>query len=175
MIIGLDISTRTGCVILNKKGDCVFQHEICAKDKNLPIIKRGMRIAKVIRDLLRNNKIEFAVIEDYAILKFSAEYAITVGTLIRRELIKAKVPYFLVSPPSVKKFATGKGRGDKDMVRLGVYKNWGYEHESDNVTDAYAIAKIGHYKQTGEGTVPQREVVRTVFEPKIKKQRKKRK
>lgn len=50
--------------------------------------------------------------------------------------------WFDVSPSGLKKFATGSGAGGKDLIRLGVYKRWGFEHSSDDVIDAYAMARL---------------------------------
>src|SRR5690625_5242216 len=60
----------------------------------------------------------------------------------RNTLYKNGVDYTIVAPSQVKKFATGKGNASKDNMLLPIYKNWGYEHESDNVRDAYVLAQI---------------------------------
>lgn len=49
----------------------------------------------------------------------------------------------IVSPNSLKKFVTGKGKGDKNQILLQVYKKWGVEFDEDDCADAYALARVG--------------------------------
>lgn len=64
------------------------------------------------------------------------------GHSIRNALFQAGIDYNLVTPGQLKKFATGKGNTSKDNMILPIYKRWGYEHDSDNVRDAYVLANI---------------------------------
>ncbi|WP_052000945.1 hypothetical protein [Gracilibacillus halophilus] len=45
----------------------------------------------------------------------------------------------------MKKFITGDGNASKDNLILPLYKKFKYEHDSDNVRDAYVLAQIGRY------------------------------
>lgn len=47
-----------------------------------------------------------------------------------------------VAPSSVKKFATGSGRAPKDKMMLAVFQRWGFEPASNDVADAYTLARI---------------------------------
>lgn len=49
----------------------------------------------------------------------------------------------LVAPQAVKKFATGKGNGDKNVVIKRVYQKWGVDIDDDNLADAYVLSRIG--------------------------------
>ena len=78
----------------------------------------------------------------------------------------------LVPPTSLKKFVLGKGAGDKDMMRLGVYKRWGFEAATNDEVDAYALARIGLAHLMGDAavlTVPQQEVIDKVFGGEVEK------
>jgi crossover junction endodeoxyribonuclease RuvC len=48
----------------------------------------------------------------------------------------------IIPPTSLKKFACGKGNADKAKVAVGVWKNWQFEHDDDNVIDAYVLAQM---------------------------------
>ncbi|MCA1783598.1 MAG: hypothetical protein LC679_15920 [Intrasporangiaceae bacterium] len=48
----------------------------------------------------------------------------------------------LVSPNAVKKFATGKGSGDKNIILMRVFKKWGVEFSDDNMADSFVLSKI---------------------------------
>lgn len=37
----------------------------------------------------------------------------------------------------------------KDNMILPIYKKWGFEHDSDNVRDAYVLARIGYDMHSG--------------------------
>jgi crossover junction endodeoxyribonuclease RuvC len=58
-------------------------------------------------------------------------------------MIDANIKYVEASPTMIKKFVCGVGKGNakKENVIKDVYKRWGYEHKSNNVVDAYAIAR----------------------------------
>ena len=76
---------------------------------------------------------------------FASQQAIQLGGIgwgIRMALYGKGIKYTEVSPPSVKKFATGKGKAKKDEMVLPIYRKWGFEHRSDNVRDAFVLAQI---------------------------------
>lgn len=49
----------------------------------------------------------------------------------------------LVSPQSMKKFCTGKGNADKNVIIKRVWQKWGVDFDDDNLADAYVLARIG--------------------------------
>lgn len=55
--------------------------------------------------------------------------------------------YYLVAPPYAKKVASGKGNATKVQVINGVRKRWGYKHKSNDVNDAYTMARIAQGAQ----------------------------
>ncbi|MEW4221439.1 hypothetical protein Q0O04_19410 [Rossellomorea marisflavi] len=109
---------------------------------------------------------------------------------IRNELFKRRLPYNEFAPNTVKKFVgvtgwTGEkgskkrltGRQKKREVMKAVFNTFGYEHRSDNVVDAYILAKIAFaifvIKETREITltVNQSQVVQSILQetPAVKK------
>lgn len=68
-------------------------------------------------------------------------------------------PYYLVAPMYAKKVASGKGNATKVQVINGVRSRWGYINKSNDINDAYTMARIA------QGAVPE--------EPKKKKGKKK--
>lgn len=140
--VGLDLSTKTGIVKLNEKGEVVIAEEIEMKTTEDP--KRMLGIWKRINKHLdyENDKI---LIEGFAYNAkgrgVSFQYGL--GWIVRAKLFEAGKEYLDVTPTQVKKFATNKGNISKDGMVLPIYKKWGFEHDSDNVRDAYVLAKIG--------------------------------
>ena len=47
-----------------------------------------------------------------------------------------------VSPGSLKKYITGKGNIDKNLILLHTYKKWGIAFDDDNAADSYGLARI---------------------------------
>lgn len=136
--VGIDPSTKTGLVIIDKLG--VWSKEITTTIEDDP--ERFMDIADQIKKHIFVDDV--ICIEGFSYgskgAGVSTQYGI--GWLIRAELIRNGYSYFEVSPSSLKKFATGKGNSAKDAMVLPIYKHWGFEHPSDNVRDAFVLAKI---------------------------------
>jgi Holliday junction resolvasome RuvABC endonuclease subunit len=49
----------------------------------------------------------------------------------------------IVAPQTLKKFITGSGKGDKNMILLKAFQKWGKEFTDDHTCDAYGLARIG--------------------------------
>src|SRR5699024_9229979 len=85
------------------------------------------------------------------------------GHALRIELYKNNFNYLIVTPSQVKKYATGKGNTSKDNMILPIFKKWGFEHDSDNVRDAFVLAKIAEGIRAGVGlTNYQKDVIKAV-------------
>lgn len=138
--VGIDPSTKTGLVIMDTTKKKMFCHEIKTSVAGDP--QRFMDIAqKVIKRLEPEDKI---IIEGFSFGSkgnaVSIQYGI--GWLIRSELLRNGMRYREVSPGGLKKFASGKGNTKKEDLVLPIFKRWGFEHPSDNVRDAFIMAKI---------------------------------
>jgi crossover junction endodeoxyribonuclease RuvC len=137
--VGIDPSTKTGLVILeNNKVHTAI--EITSKEKRDP--HRFMDIAKTVMKYITEHDV--ICIEGFSYSSRGAAVSVQygIGWILRAELIKAGLSYYEVPPSSVKKFATGKGNAKKDELVLPIYKRWGFEHNSDNVRDAFVLAQI---------------------------------
>lgn len=62
------------------------------------------------------------------------------GATIRLALYEAGFPFYVVTASQIKKFATGKGIGQKSIVVREVYKRWGLDTKDDNQADAAVLA-----------------------------------
>lgn len=148
-VLGLDVSTKTGAVILDRKnGTPLLQKELTlAPLKNGTTVHRMFRAVELfhaMRELLVKYRPALVVVEGYGYANtHTLALLVELGAMVRHACIYTKVPYIDVAPTTLKKFVTGKGSGKKDQMRLAVYKKWGYEHDSDNVVDAYALARLG--------------------------------
>ena len=65
--------------------------------------------------------------------------------------VEDRVEWFRVyTPGQIKKFTTGKGNAKKELMMKEAYKRWGFETESHDVADAYAIARLVEHDYTQE-------------------------
>ncbi|MED5052681.1 crossover junction endodeoxyribonuclease RuvC [Anoxybacillus rupiensis] len=137
--VGIDPSTKTGLVILedNKVHTAV---EITSEEKRDP--HRFMDIVETIMSHI--NKHDVICVEGFSYSSRGAAVSVQygIGWILRSELIRAGLNYHDVPPSSVKKFATGKGNAKKEDMVLPIFKRWGFEHNSDNVRDAFVLAQI---------------------------------
>jgi crossover junction endodeoxyribonuclease RuvC len=65
------------------------------------------------------------------------------GYIIRYHLWKNQIPFILIPPTVLKKFAAGKGNVDKNVVLKEIFKRWGADINDDNAGDAYVLYQIG--------------------------------
>jgi Holliday junction resolvasome RuvABC endonuclease subunit len=45
-------------------------------------------------------------------------------------------------PPTLKKYVTGSGKGNKNVMLQRVYRNWGAQFTDDNLADAFGMAHM---------------------------------
>ncbi|MFJ3387519.1 MULTISPECIES: hypothetical protein [unclassified Lysinibacillus] len=163
--VGIDPSTKTGFVILDSNGEVVVEEEIRATATKDPA--RMIGIAKQIKSYLQPN--DKVVIEGFAYgAKGKAvDFQYGLGWLIRAMLFTEKFGYTDATPSQVKKFASNIGNAKKEDLVLPLYKKWGYEHHSDNVRDAYIMARMAYnmYNHAGLQKYEQ-EVLSKMIKPK---------
>ena len=152
---GLDVSTRTGMVILSNQGVFSTQGTIYEGVFSAPRDERGSRrcstIAEQMIEVLKDNSVDIVVMEGLAYANTNTLATLTeIHSVLKYFLIQMGLEVWIAAPATIKKFVLGKGTGKKDQVRLGVYKKWAYENDDDNIVDAYALAKMGLARITNE-------------------------
>lgn len=135
--VGLDPSTKTGVVILDREGNVLDSMEI----------HRGGKDPERMVDLIESvaGEMEYGDLVAIEGFGFASQTGFLLGGIgwgIRMELFQRHVKYIEVAPAALKKFASGKGNTKKDELGVEIYKRWGFEHKSDNVRDAYVLAQI---------------------------------
>ena len=138
--IGIDPSTKTGLVVLDEDGTVLVEKEITSKVKEDP--QRFMDISEQVIKSVGIN--ELICIEGFSYDSrgrgVSTQYGI--GWIIRSDLLRSGSQYIEVSPGGLKKFASGKGNTKKDELAVHIYKKWGFESKSDDIRDAYVLARM---------------------------------
>ena len=171
--VGLDLSLQnTGFAIVEDNGSILASGVIKSKpsgDKPIDETRRIVRIAEEtvqkIDELLPNKNPDIVMIENLAFMARNTT-ALTqlagLSHLIRILLEEFKWPVVMVAPSSLKKFITGKGNSDKNIMMMTVYKDYGHEFFDDNICDAFSLAACGMAllgKPLKTLTKPQLEVV----------------
>lgn len=96
---------------------------------------RLVQIRQQIMELVSGSS--YALIEAPTPRSFSSAVTGMVQGVAREALVELGVPYGTVLPATLKKYATGKGTGDKTAMALEAYKRAGVEFEDDNQCDAW--------------------------------------
>ena len=144
--VGLDLSTKTGLVIIDESGNVLTETEITSNIKRDP--ERMIDLTEQVLAHLKKDDIIAIEGFSYGSRGKGMSFQFGYGYSIQTALYKNDYDYLIVTPSQVKKFATGKGNASKESMILPIYKRWGYEHESDNVRDAFILAQIARATKT---------------------------
>lgn len=160
MIAAFDLSlTATGYALWRVGG---LDFGTVRPPKGMADCPRMDYIRREVTELARGTT-SLVLMEDVAFSKNKA-YAKEIAGLawiIRMALWKAEMPYVLVQPSTLKKFATGSGKAEKNTVMLQVFRRFGVEAANDNEADAIGLCFLGRaLLRDWEPTIePQREVI----------------
>lgn len=150
--IGIDLSlTKTGYVVIHDGGKVLVSGLIKSKPNGDTPINEVVRIRNIIHGLKAkiDECLSYApdtvVIEGLAFMAQGTSLVQLAGLnyLLRSLLVDLGWPFVIVAPTSLKKFITGSGRGDKDMIMMAIYKNYGFEAADNNIADAFGLAAAG--------------------------------
>jgi len=131
-VLGLDLSI-TGTGLAHTLEGEVCTHTVKTREKD-----RDGRLAQIqatIRELATGA--ELALIEAPTPRSPSSVVSGMVQGAARLVLLELGIPYGTLMPASLKKYATGKGTGDKIPMAMAAYKRAGREFPNDNECDAF--------------------------------------
>lgn len=135
-VIGLDLSlTATGICLPDGTTHTLKTNP---KDGDRRLLHIGHAIANALAP-----GADLAVVEDLPIHAKSAGITGMVHGVARACLIEAGIPYALVVPATLKKYATGVGNGDKTPMAIAALKRAGREFADDNQCDAFWLRAAG--------------------------------
>ncbi len=143
MIYALDLSLRaTGWAISEGYGPVEFG--TFPKSKYTDDQRRGEIAAHVFGKFPNPCDDPLILIENFAFGAVNKAHDIgMLHGVIRYGLYRRGIPYLLVAPGQVKKFATGKGNSEKNLVIRAVFQRFGIEADDDNAADAVTLLHIG--------------------------------
>lgn len=140
-IMGLDLSLKSsGLSILDEYGrDTTSAFQTSTK------LSTERRIALIKEFVLSSlDGVKDVFIEGYAFHGSSLAVLAELSGVIKNAMLTGGINFYTVAPTTVKKYITGSGKADKDVMRLAVYKRFGKEFKTTDECDAYAIADFGY-------------------------------
>lgn len=146
--LGVDPASRTGLVWMTDTYD-VSSVIFAPKLTGLP---RVLFIRDKFNELLDSYPaIDCAVIEGYAYgtgFAHTLATLVEIGSVLRLTLYERRIQCYICPPSVLKKYATGKGNAKKTEVKASVESRWGFVSPSDDVLDAYVLARIAREQST---------------------------
>lgn len=142
-VIGLDMSaTSTGVVVLSRELTVEYARTI---NPTCHGAERLYEIYATLTEIARRYGPFAAMVrEDYAIGATNKPYLMgEVGGIAQVALYPHAGRVFEAAPTQLKKFASGNASASKGEVMEAVKGRYGFETESDDIADAYVLARIG--------------------------------
>lgn len=101
--------------------------------------------SKIYNKIQEENEYSLIVMEDFSFASKGASLFQIAGLayIVRYDLWQKHIPSLLVPPTVLKKFVTGQGNSDKNVMLKEIYKRWSVDLNDDNVGDAYGLTRIG--------------------------------
>lgn len=172
-VLGIDLSlTGTGLALITPEaarlqfhgssyyGDCDCWVRRISPSPDLPMFDRWKHVLEIIG--CWSAHADVVVIEGYSFASAQGTRAcMEIGGIVRYYLHHMKKSPIEVSPNSLKKFVSGNAVAKKNTMLLEAYKRWGLSFGSDDIADAFGLAKIGEALSGGHEHLPkfQQEVI----------------
>lgn len=143
--VGLDMSL-TGSGVCIKQGGKFTLDTIKTNPKTCDNdLMRLRHIVNKAMSMIPKNNVKMICIEDFFTPMGGHQMGAAIGlamlgATMRLALYEAGYPMWIISPSQLKKFATGKGVGQKSIVVREVYKRWGIDTKDDNQADSVVLA-----------------------------------
>lgn len=145
-VIGLDLSLTGTGVAYSDGSTGTIKTRLADRDRRLTDIRGAIAAAVGGPELMGSRNATPAalvVIEDLPTHAKSAGITGMVHGVARELLAAAGVPYVLVPPATLKKYATGAGNADKTAMAIAAFKRSGREFADDNQVDAWWLRAMG--------------------------------
>jgi len=147
MFCGIDPSlTGTGVVIIGEDLEIIEQKLISTKLKDQEYdIEIRMKYIVTEMEFIKKYNSKVVCIEGLSFNSKGQKAAELFGLayLIRMWMLENDILFKEVPPTVLKKFITGKGQCQKDLMLLKTYKKFGIEFSDNNLCDAYGMARYG--------------------------------
>jgi Holliday junction resolvasome RuvABC endonuclease subunit len=144
--VGLDLSFRaTGLTVLSDSSDILAQSLISSSPKECV----EQRIVSIFDELVLiiEKFPPFIVCMEGLSFSSSGQATLDLAGLhfYIRIFLYSNYPgeFYVIPPTTLKKFVTGTGRCQKNLMLLKTYKRFGVEFTDDNLCDSYCLSRYG--------------------------------
>lgn len=97
---------------------------------------------------------DLVVIEEYAFNAHQGAHQIgELGGVLRLGLYQKKIPYVVIAPTKLKKFATGTGKGKKEAPFAEAIRRLNYERNSHDEADALWLLQMALHQYSLPGAI----------------------
>lgn len=139
--VGIDPSGNTGLVVNDEK------ETIIAREIELPLpLSASHKEIYDYCELIVSHVPMHSVVCIETVSNLSKGQAVhfqhVLAGFLRYIMERQKIDYYNVAPTQLKKFVTSNHQAKKSEMMKAVYKKWGYDAETDNIADAYGLAKL---------------------------------
>lgn len=144
MFLGIDQSLRsTGLAVIASAGNQALEL-LTLQPKKLSGAARLRYLRDGVRDVMIGyTGTQHACLEGYSLHSVNRSFDLgEVGGILRLCLYDMGLPFTVVPPTTLKKFASGTGTADKDAMRRAVHARWSIDIPQDDACDAYALAHV---------------------------------
>lgn len=150
MIAAFDLSfTGTGWAyqrqtVLGNPGPLFNTGLITSDPKNRPLDRMIAIAEKVINVLHSTERAKVVVLEGFAHGRaFQAHQMGGLGYIVREALQDNGFRWIEVAPSALKKFVSGSGNANKDVMLKNVYKRFAFDTNDHNIADAVGLLYVG--------------------------------
>lgn len=139
-VLGADLSlSNAGLVVMDLNKNVLYQGKVMTKLK-WGYQKRISSIVEQMITLCFDHKVKFVAIEGYSFGPLRRTEIIELAGHAKVMLWYAEIPFEIIPPSSLKKFATSSGRADKTEM-IAFAEELGYHtYGDDNQADALFLA-----------------------------------
>lgn len=139
---GLDFAfANNGLVILDENAEIIRQDIIKTTNKQSDEMRLN-HIRDYVASIIKEGDIAYIEGLSYGSIGLAKAQMSAVHYVIRLLLMEKGIQYKIIEPTVLKKFVTGKGQCKKNLILLKVFKKWGIEFDSDDLADAYSLARM---------------------------------
>ena len=153
IVCGIDLSlAKTGLVVLEEGGRVLSASLIKSKPCGDLPIDETRRIKKIIEDvfekidsILPDTDPTLIAIEGLAFMAqgTSLTQLAAAHHLVRFLCDEFGWPFVVIFPTTLKKFASGSGKTEKDQLSMIAYRDYSFEGGENNIVDAFFLAATG--------------------------------
>lgn len=136
-VVGLDLSL-TGTGVAKRESTMTISPGSLRGCERLVLIRNEIMRLAIISDIP-----DFVVIEDRVNFRGDPGATAELHGVVKVALHEWSVPFVVVSPTSLKMYATGKGNAKKEDMKLAAYKRYGREFRTNDECDAFLLMALG--------------------------------